>query len=307
MKINHRIALRADDPFWRGYEPLGLPIDRSELRWSMRGDGSDLIWVANITEDHEAWPQVERMLATHGSSPELINLIFTRDETDSAEWLEVGAVGHHGYPQPEDDFGYLEATYDTGAYCRHCGIGAVQKAPFRLRAEPQASHSQFIQLNWVFDEFFVRKAAQEGIAAAGLTGMEFIAPVLHKSGRPSGQVAQMRIAAVLDPALLEFGGLEPVLCTESNEPWSPNQPGGFGSWSRGHPYCARVKYGGMPKGPFRFRRDAFDGAPDVVKSHEWFGGGGAAWRTILVSQRFRRLVLGARWRGISFEPIELVD
>jgi hypothetical protein len=45
---------------------------------------------------------------------------------------------------------------------------------------------------------------------------------------------------------------------------------------------------------------------DVVKSHEWFGSGASAHRLGLVSQRFRRAVATAKWRGVSFEPVELV-
>jgi hypothetical protein len=48
-------------------------------------------------------------------------------------------------------------------------------------------------------------------------------------------------------------------------------------------------------------------APDVVKTHEWFGSGAAASRHVVVSKRFRRLATDMGWRGISFEPIELVD
>jgi hypothetical protein len=68
-----------------------------------------------------------------------------------------------------------------------------------------------------------------------------------------------------------------------------------------------VKYHYMHKGPFRFRRDVFNRVPDAVKSHESFGSGGSAFRLIVVSQRFRRLVVAEKWRGIAFEPIELMD
>ncbi len=31
--------------------------------------------------------------------------------------------GHFGYPQPEDDFGYLELTYEPNIGCPTCHIG----------------------------------------------------------------------------------------------------------------------------------------------------------------------------------------
>jgi hypothetical protein len=46
--------------------------------------------------------------------------------------------------------------------------------------------------------------------------------------------------------------------------------------------------------------------PDVGRSHEWVGSGGSASQLVIVSQRFRQVVLEAKWRGVRFEPIELL-
>jgi hypothetical protein len=69
-------------------------------------------------------------------------------------WYHLLAMGHVGYPQPED--GWAEAAYAPGGYCARCGMGGVQANPFRFRSEPRAGRNQFRQLHWVFDEFFVR-------------------------------------------------------------------------------------------------------------------------------------------------------
>ena len=291
MQINHRIALNSSSPFWRAADSLGLSVDRS----------NSIIWVANITEDHPTWPAIEPLVAIYDPR-HLVNTVFTASELDGAGYLRVLALGHHGYPEPAGDNGYFEATYDTAHYCHHCGQGLVQRAPFRFRSEPKASHSQFLQLNWVFDELFVRKLAQEGIANAGIAGVDFAAPVLHKNGRPLEQVAQMRIATMLPPGI-DARNLKMETCAE---PKTDRQQKGsdriLGDWRRGYPYCGRVWYAYFGRGPLIFRRQGFDGAPDVVKSHEYIG----MSRAILVSQRFRRLVLDSKWRGVTFEPIELV-
>src|SRR5215813_6243668 len=150
MKINHRIALRHDEPFWREIDRLGLDYER--------GDPNNVLHLAinvlNVTEDQPEWPEVQRLVAKCGSGSHLVSNCFTKAELDTAEWLELIALGQHGYPQPEDD--YHPATYDESDYCPICGMGGVQNAPFRLRAEPKALHSQFVQLNWVFDELFIR-------------------------------------------------------------------------------------------------------------------------------------------------------
>ena len=301
MKINHRIALRHDDPFWREIDRLGLDYDRGDPHNALQL----AISVLNVTENQAEWPEVERLVAKYGSATHSVSNRFTKAELDAAEWLELSALGHYGYPQPEEDFGYKGATYNVSDYCPSCGIGAVQNAPFRLRAEFKASHSQIVQLNWVFDEFFLRPEAREGLWGAAITGIDYLAPMLHKDDRPSERVAQMIVKTTLPPAL-DTTGLQPVTCKPQNEEWQPQQrlrP----SEPEGRPYCGRVKYHYMHKGPFRFDSNAFARAPDVVKSHEWFGSGGSAHRLVIVSQKFRQAVVTAKWRGVSFEPVELVE
>ena len=52
------------------------------------------------------------------------------------------------------------------------------------------------------------------------------------------------------------------------------------------PTCGKQKLGESGRGQFVFRKDTFIGAPDFVKSAEWFGAGGAsADKLILVSQK----------------------
>lgn len=300
MKINHRIALRHDDPFWREIDRLGLDYDRGDPDNVLRL----AISVLNVTEDQPEWPGVERLVARYCPGPHSVSNVFTQVELDTAEWLQLWASGHHGYPQPEEDFGYQEVTYDLSDYCPHCGIGGVQKAPFHLRAEFKASHSQILQLNWVFDEFFLREEARDGLRSAAITGIDYMSPLLHKNGRQSERVAQMVVNTKLPPALDPIG-FQPVTCKPQNEEWHTT-PRLRPSEAEKVLYCGRVKYHYMHKGPYRFDNNAFAGAPDVVKSHEWFGRGASAHRLVIVSQRFRQAIVTAKWRGVTFEPIELV-
>jgi hypothetical protein len=299
VRIKHRIALKHDDRFWREIDRLGLHYER--------GDPNNVLELAinvlNVTEDQPEWPEVERLVAKSCSGTHFVSTLFTKAELDTAEWLQLSALGHHGYPQPEEDFGYQEATYDVSDYCPTCGIGGVQKAPFRLRAEFKASRSQIVQLNWVFDEFFLRDEAREGLRRAAITGVEYLAPTLHKTNRQSQQVAQMVVKTKLPPALDPIG-LQPVTCKPENEEWHAVQRLRLSEPEK-LVHCGRLKYHATHKGSYRFDRDAFTGVPDVVKSHEWFGSGASARRLVIVSQRFRQAVVRSNWRGVSFEPIEL--
>jgi hypothetical protein len=100
------------------------------------------------------WPQLQVLLRKWGHSEGHVTTEFSKEEIDSARWIEVGAW-HHGYPQPEDDFGYLRATYDLSEWCDACGIGLKQKASFQMKGEPRWGRRAILQLNWVFDELFV--------------------------------------------------------------------------------------------------------------------------------------------------------
>jgi hypothetical protein len=301
VKIKHRIALSHDDRFSREIDRLGLHYDR--------GDPNNVLQLAvnvlNVTEDQPEWPEVERLVAKYCSGPHSVSSLFTKAELDTAKWLRLSALGHHGYPQPEENFGYRKATYDVTEYCPTCGIGGVQKAPFRLRAEFKASRSQIVQLNWVFDEFFLRDEAREGLRSAAITGIQYLAPMLHKADRQSERVVQMVVKTNLAPAL-DPVGFQPVTCKPENEEWQAAQRLGLSKPEK-LSHCGRVKYHYPHKGPYRFDSDAFAGAPDVVKSHEWFGSGARAHRLVIVSQRFRQAVVTSNWRGVSFEPIELVE
>jgi hypothetical protein len=207
-------------------------------------------------------------------------------------WFWVKAAGHHGYPQPEDS--YLEQTYS--AVCHHCGIHAEQSTPFRFKAEPKASHSQFLQLNWVFDAFFVRPEVAVDCASVSLTGLNFTHVLRHSTGLALSTIAQMQIPTVVRCALVDH--LPPVTCRPYNEEGVPPHP----AFVKGA-YCSRVKH--HPPTTLGVASKALHGLPDIFQTEEWFGSGGSAWRATLVSERFAQLIRSRRWRGVSLEEIAL--
>lgn len=208
------------------------------------------------------------------------------------KWFWLMASGNHGYPQPQD-------TYDETLYvdaCHHCGIHGEQKAPFRLRAEPKARHSQFLQLNWVFDAFFVRPEVAADCASASLTGLTFAHVLRHSTGIPLSSVAQLQIATVVPCALVD--PLPPVTCRPYNEEGRSLDP----PFVQG-PYCNRVKHHAPTT--LGVASNALSGMPDIFQTAEWFGSGGSAWRATLVSERFADLITERRWRGVLLKSIAL--
>ena len=95
MQINHRLVTRNDGAFWAEVAALRLKCD-----------GAGGLVVVNVTEDDPSWPAVESALGRHPSVIDQVTNLFTDAELEAAEWLTPVALGNHGYPQPDDDFGY---------------------------------------------------------------------------------------------------------------------------------------------------------------------------------------------------------
>jgi hypothetical protein len=217
------------------------------------------------------------------------------------DWHAIGGTSHFGYPQPES--GYARETYDLAGYCERCGAGGVQRHPFRFRSEPKASHSQFLQLNWVFDELFVRPEVRDVFLREGVTGVGFGPALHHRTGRALEGIQQLTILTILPPGL-QTEGLQTVTCKPDNEE-ARSELAGPKRYPHDYPFCGLVKY--HWRQPLVFAPHTFAEAPDIAKSHEWFGSGGAASRAILVSRRVIDLIKARKWRGLRTDPVSVID
>jgi hypothetical protein len=84
---------------------------------------------------------------------------------------------------------------------------------------------------------------------------------------------------------------------------TPSSSGG----SLGDGFCGRVKYH-VPRSKrlVHYSRSAFEEAPDIVLSAEWFGSDAAASQHVIVSNKVAKIVLAHKWKGLKLDPIELV-
>ncbi len=227
---------------------------------------------------------------------------FSKEDEDNAEWLWLSS-GQFGYPQPENN--YFELTYRAESCCLQCQVGKTQINPFRFKAEPKAKHSQFLGLNWIFDEIFVRDEAIKIFTAEKLGGIRYSFPVLHRSGMPLHTIRQMHVETILAPGLLT-DHLEFEICQK------PSDKKQIKFIERTNPsfltqtFCGNKKYNFPKPGAIKFKREIFDNMPDFVKPYEWFGSGGSATRPILVSQKVRKLILKEKLQGASLTPILLI-
>lgn len=259
MRIVHRVSLHA------------TPEVVAELAAAGIAAGTGL-QTFEIAESDPRWPRVAELVERH-EAVDLVRTDFTARECEQAPALQLIPTWHHGYPMPDEDEGYLSATFDLAEYCASCGIGLRQKAPFRMIREPRWGVRSILQLNWVFDAFFVTPSLwRAAFEPAGIGAR----PVLDERGtRELSTVVQLDI-----PSIAPVSGLP----------------------SQGSPCvaCGRRKHLPWVRGPF----PPVDlGGGHAVKTNAWFGSGASAWRAIVISGDLYRRLRALRVRGVGFVPV----
>jgi hypothetical protein len=198
---------------------------------------------------------------------------FSNCEIAEASWVSLISDWHLGYPEPDpDNVGYLRATYDTADYCKHCGIGKKQTGPFVLKGEPKWRSYGILQLHWVYDEYFVLPAVwQQYFKPFGVNQRA----VVNKKNKELETIFQL----VTDQECeIETKDLITEQCSS----------------------CKRSKYRQRP-GLFPRIRSAPE-AP-ILRTKEYFGGGGSASNEILLRQDIVSRLRANGVTGVRFCPV----
>lgn len=201
---------------------------------------------------------------------------FTPSEVAAADWCEVAPQWHHGYPGPDwKGNGYLAATYDTASWCPECGIGLKQKSSFVMTGEPNWRKNRVLQLNWIFDEYFVHPDVW-------LSAFEPLGIPYRDVHDHHGQVlSTVRQIVVEESASVDTTTLTATSCSA----------------------CARPKYSHVVRGGLPLVR--IIPGQHCASTRELFGSGASASRAILFS---KELVLRlTNVRGIEFRPVTRVE
>lgn len=259
MKIVHRISKVVDAKKRDQLRALGIEV----------GIGLSTF---EIDESHPSWEEIGR-LSGEWESVDIVTTIFSKMELSDAPYVEIGPSWHHGYPQPEDDFEYLIETYDLSAYCRSCGMGARQVAPFRMKGEPRWGTKHLLQLNWVYDEFFVLPEIWREVFRP--IGIACSPVVKHSTGKILETVVQLDVQGAA-PSDLCMGGHPFETCAE----------------------CGRKKYLPFVRGFFPpFESGA---ALALCRTKESFGSGASAWNAIIASNEVYRAIRDHKLKGVTF-------
>jgi hypothetical protein len=261
MKITHRISLSVDKKIRTTLASIGIDVELGFESFE-------------IDESHSAWSKLEPFMQDW-QAVDVIKTKFTKSELNNAQFLRLSADWHWGYPQPDDDFGYLNESYDLSNYSMTSGIGKVQKAPIRIKGEPKWGKKNILQLNWLFDLFFVQPAIWETIFKP--IGIENMPVIDHKKNTAAKTILQLVPQGMVE---LKMAGHLSEHCPDTGiEKYSPISKGFFPSLQS-------------------------DNDLDFVQSKEFFGSGHSAFRATIISASLYRRLIDNKIKGVSFTPLE---
>jgi hypothetical protein len=245
-----------------------------------------------LYEDNPVFSKVNAEIKQFNLEPQTAS-VYEKSDIEMAEWFII-STGAFQFPQPEKNFGYLQATFNVENHCRLCGMGKVQNAPFRLKTEPRQLNNQFWGLNWEYEPLFVREQARKLLEDQQIKRIHFSQPVLDKKSTPVENFYQLHIDTIL-PKGFDSYNANTVTCKINNEEVLNTDPG--------LKCCGRVKYHHPMVGGYLFDKSVLNPSFDIVMSKEYFGSGGSASRLLIVSKRFKELTDRYKLKGLKFTPV----
>lgn len=269
MKNIHRIVFWATHAQVAELLDLGMKLDCGAESY----DKTQRHTLFLVPEDHPHWPLIQERMRSWDNPGHIVLTEFTPRELDSARWLRLTAWDN-GFPQPQEDLKFFEATFDLTNACPSCRLGKVQNAPFRIKSEPKWGRRGIMTLGWVFEELFVPPAVWETIFKPfGIPSR----PVYNRRGKPLETVVQLGIEKQVDVDLQNLSVIE--VCDA----------------------CGRHKYTYSPQG--RYPQLAEDLPGPIAKTRQAFNEGWGI-RDIIISQELRRAMISHKLRGAEFTPVE---
>lgn len=266
MKITHNIALSVDESAKQKFEALGIQLNVGFSSFK-------------IDESDPRWAEVD-VLARSLEAVDTAKTDFSAKELNDSDYLRLVGDWHHGYPEPSEDFGYLSEVYCLDKYCSECGSGLIQKSPFKFSKEPKWGTKDILQLNWVFDEFFVRPDTWENLFKP--LGVE-CREVLHaKSGKPLETVVQL-IVPEEDVSLSLKMDTPGQVCAK----------------------CSVTKYLPIVRGFF----PALTGVvkTPIFKVKDNFGSGAESHKPVLITKDLYSVLKQNKVKGVAFYPLLKID
>ena len=280
MDVTKHVAFHKKNHWelWQYVQKNNIPADHKE--------GEDVVAI-DILASNPHWPWIEAYLKKINRTAQS-DMIFTKEELQAAQWMEVRTIWRTGYPEPTSYCEYENITYTRENQCDECSAGLKQVDSFRLRKVPSWGRRHFFAPYWIEDELFVNDSVKTAFEEAGITGVDFY-PVKNKNGKQVFEgIYQLRIQTILEEAL--------VVSDDFVHSVSACKKCGTPKYRLNH--CAKSKY----------RKEVFENIPDIVHTGDIFGARSAyAARKIVIGQKtYQTIVANNLDRSLLFYPIDLV-
>lgn len=210
--------------------------------------------------------------------------IYSKAELATFPWLHLrvtttGLLGGANLEQP----------YDYSDACSTCGAGSCPIPPLRIDAKRMGR--KLLDVTAHDGQIVVARSLASTLKSAGLTGFE-VHPVVHSTGKTADAFVWLRVTS-------QWQAFEPTSVVTTGDPCPEcHRAGHYDSWAE----PTELRYSVPPTVPC-----------DLGQTYEYFG----VWRmqdqrkpvgghrAILISQAFRRALIGAKVRHLQFDPVVL--
>lgn len=213
------------------------------------------------------------------------------------------------YPQPEEDFGYLQKTFDTSNGCLTCGIGLKQKNEFYFKKNPQKNKKDFFGLIWIFDEIFIKGHVKKIFENEKITGISYSIPINIKTNKPIEDFYQIRINNFISSGLITEN-LTSEYCEYPKNKEIVKFLKALGQNEKSRlltgPFCGKKKFN-MPNrnNPFIINSKELNTTNDFVKLDYPLGSGGLCMQPILISEKVKTIIDREDFKGLNLQKIIL--
>lgn len=262
MKIKYKAT------FWVDNDSKAMIKELKELGMVFKKDEYKVIEFNDDDTDSEL---LKKIFKQYNIDLERRSIFSDKDKLDS-QYLRLQATWHFGYPQPEDN--YLVYSYDLSNYCNECGIGKKQIKSLRFSKEPKWGQRHFLQLNWIFDEYFVPPLVYSNIfKSLNVNSKEVIN---HKKNIPFENVCQLEIPTVESNLIIDNCDFE--ICKK----------------------CSRKKYKPILVGSYPALKNHTN--LNIFKTREFFGSGARAFNLVYINNHFYKELVSKNVNGLNFIP-----
>ncbi len=244
----------------------------------------DTMQVVNVYTDVKEYLILLDVLQNNGIQySEKTSVVYSKKDLDEAELLVMAPYHYCGYPQPEEDNGYKEYSYDMDSVCPTCSQGAVQNNYLRVKKLKMEKY-QISALHWLY-EFVVTEELKKLLEKSNLSGFEFWPLIDYKRGIEYEGFFQLKVNGTM-PSMNSETLIVPAKHVNS---------------------CECRKRGYILEGQIKYDRKVIDSIKDFNKTEEWLGGGKTTWQKIIVTKKVYELFVKEKIKGIQFYPIIIID